>query len=338
MKNRITLIAVLMVITGGLTSRAADVFTFAGFSWNQTNTPNAATLIGNSVVLGGAPFSALLPNQSTVDPITFPQGIGFNSALTVGRLVGFSTTGVRALNLPRDNDGTAARHGVEVYWTNGLTAQNLRGTDFVIYESGSTSNAVEGVMVRARLAAGLDTWTDWYYFPPVAYQATTLPEVAFSYGFDLSQMNMAQGAAADRIQIANLMPGDRIVTTNAANLGGGIFVGQGRVVFDNSTSVLPDAGTFDTDRQFASGSYDPDPLYVAITHQCEAAQPNLLVTKTVSQIKLSWPSPTCFTLQTNSVLPGAWIDAEQTLTVTNGNNVATFPSNGSTLFFRLLKY
>ena len=223
--NFLSLSAIAVLLVTPTLANATDIFTFANYTFNQLNTPDRASLIGSNAVLGGATFSAGLPSTVT-STINFPGTNGFNSARALGPLTGLSTNSVRAVNLPNGNNGTSTRHGIEVSWTNHVLP-NTAGPDFVIYESGSTSNAVEGVMVRVHTTT--NDWSDWFYFAPTNYQITAGAEVLFAYAIDSSNLGTANGAYIDKIQLANLTAADRISTTNPVVVGTNT-VGQGRVV------------------------------------------------------------------------------------------------------------
>lgn len=238
---------------------AADVFSFAGLLFNQTNTPNQARLLGNNQVLGGAIFSPGLPTAVTSGQASFPGSPGFDTTLTLATLTGLGT-GVRSVNLPNGPSGVATRHGIEVWWSGGFGLPNLGGPDFVVYESASSSTGVEGVLARVHLDPH-NRWSDWFYFVPYNYQMSDPGAYIYAYTFDLSEMEIASAAVIDRIQIANLTQSDRIAGTGTAV--GNNLVGQGKVLFDDSNNVLPDAGNFAASRIFDTGSLDPDPLYLA---------------------------------------------------------------------------
>jgi hypothetical protein len=80
-------------------------FTNAGYIFNQTNTPNVATLIGNDFVIDGAIFGSGLPNDTNPNSINFPGAIGFLQHLTLSRLTGLRSSGVFAVSLPAGNNG-----------------------------------------------------------------------------------------------------------------------------------------------------------------------------------------------------------------------------------------
>ena len=321
---------------------SASQFTFAGFTFDQINTPDKATLLGTNGLLGGAQFSTGLPTSVTPSTIAFPQsGTGFNVGLTLPYLTGLSSNGVRGVNLPNGNNGTTTRHGIEVWWSSGNGIPNRSGADFVIYESGSTSNAVEGVMARVYTNGVPGSWTDWYYFAPDTFQVTSGSEVGFAFGFDLSDMGVNADTLATRIQFANLIAADRISTTNTVDLGGGVSVGQGRGVFDGSSNVLPDAGTFDSDRKFTtpSSDLDPDPFYVASLHNvCESSSPSLTFARTGSQTVITWPAPSCYQLQGSpTLISPTWVSVPETVIITNGVNQLTIANTNAARFFRLIK-
>jgi uncharacterized protein (TIGR03382 family) len=169
--------------------------------------------------------------------------------------------------LPSSNNGFTTRHGVELGWTGGRSFVNGIGDDFVIYESGSNSTSPENPIVRVRLA-GTSTFSNWYYFAPDAFQLYhgNNTEGAFATAINLSTLGLAIGDEIDLIQIANLTDADRIAGTVTHTSGVNSF-GEGRVVFDGSSTVRPDAGAFAVsyrDTGFGSNTLDPDPLYVGM--------------------------------------------------------------------------
>lgn len=328
-------------ILSALIPASASQFNFAGFTFDQINTPDRGAMLGTNAQLGGAQFSSGLPTTTTAT-ISFPQsGSGFDPSRTLPHLTGLNTNGIRAINLPNGNNGTSTRHGVEVWWSNGHGIPNLSGEDFVIYESGSTSNAVEGLMARVYTNGSPGAWSDWFYFSPDSFQITSTPEVGFAFGFDLSDMGVSANTLATRIQLANLIATDRISTTNATDLGGGVSVGQGKVVFDSSSNLLPDAGLFDSDRRFTtpSADLDPDPFYIASLHNvCESSAPTLSFVSQGGNTILSWPAPSCYTLQSSGLLtPASWNSIPETALLTNDTYKVTIANTNSSRFFRLTK-
>jgi hypothetical protein len=261
-------LALLLPVIGSM-SFAADTFTFAGYTFNQTNTPNEALLLGNGAVLGGAVFSPGLPTTVTTRISQFPGGTGFDTNLTLGYLTGLGSGG-SAVNLPNGDSGVFTRHGIQVGWSGHRGLPNRPGPDFVVYESASTSNTVEGIMARVHRDPQ-NTWSDWYYFAPDDFQGTTGAQGLMSYGFDLSDMGVPADALIDKIQVANLMQADRI-SGMGTNIGG-TLVGEGQVLFDGSNNVVPDAGPFDSNRIFDNTTYDPDPLFIGALHDVAALPP-----------------------------------------------------------------
>ncbi|MFN3263226.1 MAG: hypothetical protein ACE37J_21975 [Pikeienuella sp.] len=240
----------------------AASFTFATFTFDQDDTPDTFGLLGNGATIGGATFSSNLPNSIT-------RSVGFNSvsgnansgfvgepgfdpSLSLGRQAnaqagvtqsdGSSCLFACALNLPRSNLGESRRHGLEVTWSGGLVLTNGAGDDFVVFESASSSTADEGYMVRVGTSGG--AFSDWRFEAFDAFEAYTVSpgttgEGAHATGFDLTSFGLGINDTINVIQIANLMPAD--------TLGSG-----GLVLFDGSGSATG----------FASGAFDPDPLYI----------------------------------------------------------------------------
>lgn len=253
------------------TAQAQPVFQFAGFEFDQRNTPDIARMLGEGVTLGGAIFSAGLPTSSTGVIPNFPTPTtGFDGSLGLANLVGLvSGLGPRAINLPNGNSGVATRHGVAVRWSGNRGLANLPGQDFVVYEAGSSIASVESIVARVhsvgQVVGTVEHWTDWYYFPPANFQLDLGGEGEFSDVFDLSNMGLIENEVIDEIQICNLTASDRI-EGSGTEIRPGVFVGTGKVVFDGSSQTLPDAGHFDSDRLFDSTTLDPDPLYLAALH------------------------------------------------------------------------
>src|SRR2546421_9599030 len=107
MKIHRLLLLLAGIIAAPAPSFATDIFSFAGYTFNQTFTPDRASLLGTNAVLGGATFSAGLPTTATTG-INFPQSAGFNYALSLGNLTGLATAAaVHAVNLPNGNNGTS---------------------------------------------------------------------------------------------------------------------------------------------------------------------------------------------------------------------------------------
>ncbi|MBA4146614.1 MAG: hypothetical protein H0X66_00755 [Verrucomicrobia bacterium] len=320
-------------------ARADDIFTFSGFTFDQRNTPDRGARLGDSQNLGGAQFSSGFASSTTINPINFPQGgTGFNTNLSLAQLSGLRA-GLYAVNLPNGNQGATNRHGIEVRWSNNRAIPNMAGTDFVVYESASSISGVEGVMARVRTNHVADLWSDWFYFASTNFQITSGTEGIHSYGFDLSAMGVPENASIDRIQLANLMQADRIVGPGT-NVNGSL-IGQGKVIFDGSTEVLPDAGSYDGNRLFDATQLDPDPLYVAsLRVACELSAPLLNIARTGTNMLLTWPSPSCFSPQSATNLLASntlWTAAGGSIFVTNELNAVIISGTHSARFFRLVR-
>ncbi|MDB6026589.1 MAG: hypothetical protein JWM68_2812, partial [Verrucomicrobiales bacterium] len=54
-----------ILLLGCFTGQSANTFSFAGYTFNQLNTPDAGALLGNNAVLGGATFSSGLAINNT---------------------------------------------------------------------------------------------------------------------------------------------------------------------------------------------------------------------------------------------------------------------------------
>jgi hypothetical protein len=302
-----------LLVVGVGAAVAQDTFQFAGFSFDQRNTPDRAALLGEGVVLGGAAFSAGLPTTTTGIILGFPEtSAGFDGTRSLAVLTQFSSSGPRAVNLPAGNNGTSTRQGIEIWWSGQRGLPNGPGPDVVIFESASSIASVEGIMIRAHaIAAGLGggaLWTPWYYFAPAGFHITLGTEGAFADAFDFTKLGLPANAIVDRIQMSNLTAADRIEGPGIL-LGSGIRVGQGRVVFDGSSDVLPDAGAFDSDRLFDSSTYDPDPLYAAALHDVIPIAPAFSsIAHAPGRVSLSIDAgPGTWLLEsTDSLAPASW--------------------------------
>ncbi len=237
-------------------------YSFAGFTFDQLSTPNVATLLGASTLEGGAIITGL-PTTATAGIVGFPSStVGFDSSLCLGRQA-FAGAGARALNLPAGNDGSAARSGVELSWNNGITLTNLTGSDFVVYESGSTG-VPEAFMVQVHDAVA-NTWSIWVYHPASASAAVT-GGVLFATPFDLSDFGLAANDRIDRIRIVNMTNEDRML--NASRDGQVIPEDNGA-----TSSFTPLPGTLAEFESYGASTFDPDPLYVGILHPMSPGTP-----------------------------------------------------------------
>ena len=266
------LLAAAVAAVVGFQASATD-FTFAGFTFDQDDTPDVFGVIGDGVTLGGAAFSSGFVEDITssvgfgadgVSMGAFVSSTGFDAELSLGEQAfdlatptidqsdGSDGHWATAINMPEGNNGSSTRHGLEVSWSGGRTLTNLGGGDeFVIYESASNSTSPEGFMVRARNAS-TGGFSDWFFQANDAFEnylslsggGATTTAGAMAHAFDLSDLGFAVGEAIDLIQIANLISAD----TLAAGMG------TRQVLFDGSGSV----------HGFGSSALDPDPLYVGV--------------------------------------------------------------------------
>ncbi len=153
-----------------LTTNTADVvaadpfFTFAGFSFNQTFTPDQATLLPAGPLVGGQGVSIDSGHDGPTGSVAFPlDDTGFDESLSVGRQLGLAGSGTVAVNLPTGNNGTQVRSGIEFSWSGGQTLTNTAGNDFVIYSSSSNPTGPDGFMVQVHEDGG--GWGPWIYQP-----------------------------------------------------------------------------------------------------------------------------------------------------------------------------
>ena len=255
--------ALACVCTLLASAAAAQTFSFAGFSWDQSDSPDIGAVLAPGSI-GGAVLTA---QPSTTANVTgFPtDGTGFDGALTPGRLLGFTNTGNRAVNLPSGNDGTLARSGFQLSWSSGRRMQNQPGDDFVFYESASSATAPEAFMVQVRRAATA-TWSRWYYRPALAHQLYTGDAVqgAFVTAYDLDDFGVGQFEEIDAVRVANLTDEDRI-DPPGTEVSPGLFTGEGFVRPEDTgttSDVLPDPGPLAGFLMYGASTYDPDILYL----------------------------------------------------------------------------
>ena len=215
-----------------LTANAAvaDVFTIAGYTFNDDNSVTTAAVVeGNpNLKIHSAPLFAgkgdigSLANKSASDPF-----LTFQRDKTIGRLLG---TGKRKtasnsalfVSLPDKHDApprpNVDRCTIELTWS-GKGLRNKPGEDFVIYEVGT----FEGFMVSVK-KAGSDSFT------PPRYQFAKqfdLEHNANSVAFDLSLFGLADGEMITAIRIRNLFNSEATVGADKVDDASG----QGRVLY-----------------------------------------------------------------------------------------------------------
>lgn len=252
--------AVAIAATFGVFGSAQGAtFTAGGFTFEQNDTPDQLSLLGDGATIAGATFSAGGPTRITSSVAFPPNPAGFDPALSLGRQGnaqagltqsdGSSCSGACAINMPDGNDGTATRHGLEISWSGNRALTNGAGDDFVIYESASSSTGDEGFMVRVGTINGV--FSGWRFEAFDAFESYTGGSSgAMATAFDISDFGLISIDPIGTIQIANLIASDTI----GAN---------GSVLFDGSGSP----------HGFGSGSLDPDPLYVGALSSVSTAAP-----------------------------------------------------------------
>jgi hypothetical protein len=286
----------LLAISSVVPTHAAVVI-YGGYTWDQSNDPNNGLQLGvnDDDIRSGAKFGPgdnnNLPRTGNITLFIEAQpgastSIGYVSRITQRKTseapAKLETTGTRAVNLPSAADvgGAEIRRGIQVSWnpgTKGFTNPvmvNSAGDDFVIWESGNAGQP-DALMARVRNAVSRQ-YTDWYYF-----SAQTSPVssggVLFAYAYDLSDFGLGVNAQIDRIEMANMNSYDRIAATGAPNGVHG-YAAEGRVVSYPTpgpppppfgpNSPGPDPGPLASSAYngipYGGGTYDPDPLYVAV--------------------------------------------------------------------------
>lgn len=236
---------VLTILLFALNATAGPMtFSFAGFSWDQDDTPDTYTALTPGTHNGAVINS--LPSDET-GAVGFPESsVGFLESLAIGDLAGFgNNTGPEALNLPAGNDGTNARSGFDLSWSSGLNLANEAGDDFVLYESASNSTAEEGLAVQVH-DAFTDSWSIWYHepFDAFALYVGDATQGGMAYGIDLSDLNIPTNNEIDIIRVVNLTNRDTFGPASGSGF---------EVLMENLTG---------TPLGFANSALDPDPLYV----------------------------------------------------------------------------
>ncbi|MGC3966389.1 MAG: hypothetical protein QM775_03155 [Pirellulales bacterium] len=236
---------------------AAEPFTFAGVSFNETSTPDELSELGTGTLVGGhgAVITTRPLNSGPTSPGTitaFPDSTaGFNASLSLGALWERSTPATpRFVNLPDGtNNGTSARAGLALGWSQGRTLANGAGTDFVIYESGADGGGPDAYMVQVHNAE-TGEWSDWVYKKATS-SANYGGALAYATQFDL-QTDFGITGSVDAIRVANLTAADRVTSAS----------GEGKVVIGGG------AGTFQpldpSGNPFTATGFDPDLLYFGV--------------------------------------------------------------------------
>lgn len=246
----------------GLDPALGQVYSFAGYAWNQNHTPDVVIALSPGDV-EGAIVTAVPVSTTTITG--FPQTtIGFDAALSLGRRIGLAGSGTRGINLPAGNFGTTARSGFQASWTLGRKLVNQPGPDFVVYETGSNEQP-EALMVQVRSATTAE-WSRWLYLPAATYQNFTNSATtgAFAFVYELETFGVGTFDEVDIIRVVNMTDEDR-VEGPGTEVTPGIFLGSGFVLpeDDGATSqVLPDPGPLASFLLYGNSTLDPDPAYI----------------------------------------------------------------------------
>lgn len=259
---RHTCLTILLFVGLGGTSASAQVYSFAGYSWNQANTPDFVVALSPGDV-NGAIVTAVPVATTTITG--FPQStIGFDASLSLGRKIGLAGSGTRGINLPAGNFGTTARSGFQASWTLGRKLVNQAGPDFVVYETGS-NNQPEALMVQVRSATTAE-WSRWLYLPAANYQNFTSSATtgAFAFAFELDTFGVGTFDEIDIIRVVNMTDEDRIEGPGF-EVTPGVFLGSGFVLPEDNgatSQVLPDPGPLASFLLYGNSTLDPDPAYI----------------------------------------------------------------------------
>jgi hypothetical protein len=235
-------------------SAEATQLNFGGYNYDTSFGFTDGVRLGTNAVLGAVTTSSGTPTGTTSTAIT---GTGLSTAGSIAQLTGVSSS-FKPLNLPNGNNGVTTRHGVSLF---SGTVTNITGPDFVVFESGST-NVPEAFAVRVQDSQS--AFSDWYFYAAKVSVSVSNGGVMFVTPFDLSNLGCAEGTVITNVQIINLKPTDRI--TGTGTMIDGNLVGEGLMDFAGASSVLPYAGTQNTNgfSTFANDQFDPDPIYVAV--------------------------------------------------------------------------
>ncbi|GAB4266761.1 PEP-CTERM sorting domain-containing protein [Deferrisoma sp.] len=213
---------------------------------------------------------------NAVTNVTAPQGdpahdsgasLKFPVDNTVGKLFNDSNPAQSSLTL----GGQGTRDIIQLTW-GGKLLPNADGFDLAVYEQ-ATSEAF-AIRVRPYDVLGQTTldWTDWFYTP---YGADDFGADATITLFEFDELGLGAMAWIDAVQIANLLPGDRILTPGlGAPEGFDDFpadgsLGRGWVEFGGASGG-PQPARWSTSsdqwKAFEDGKYDPDIVYVVGLH------------------------------------------------------------------------
>jgi hypothetical protein len=230
------ILAALAIHSASSPTRAGVMLEFAGFRWDSDH---AGVITGSTVIPPSRPVSGFLADNPDFNP-------GLNGT-TTGRQLGGSGPAARAASL-----GESGNRESFTYSFPFPIADENPGDDFVVFEQGTTGQP-EAFMVRALTSGG--TLSDWRYEFFNAEQAFPVGfiGVGFSTGFDLIDFGFLAGTLVVQLEIANLLPTDRVSEAN----GEGFVRFVGDPLYGSSfTPINPATGT-----AFAPGDFDPDIIY-----------------------------------------------------------------------------
>lgn len=231
-------------------------FSFAGFTFEDTATPDVQALLNPGTYSGAVVTS--VPTDAA-GSVVFPDqpAVGFVNTNTLGNLLENTGTS-RPLNLPDGNNGTTQRSGVTLGWSGGRGLPNLAGDDLVFYESGSNSVSPEAFMIQV-FNATTGSWSQWYYEAAESFAlfGGVGTEGGFATAFDLSDLGIGTGEVVTQIRLVNMTDEDRMANAT----------GQGLVIPEDdgdTSSFFPNPGPLANFTNFGGGTLDPDPLFVGV--------------------------------------------------------------------------
>ncbi len=262
---------------------AAPRYAFAGFTFDQTKTPDVVTVIPPGLLTGG---DGLVINAFPDNPTAsfgFPSApsTGFDDGLTIGNQLS-GLNGARAINLPAGDVGVTTRSGIELSWS--APAQqivNQDGIDFVVYESSSNPSGPDGFIVQVHTVGG--NWSRWRFESTDSREnyVGSPREGAFATAFDLTDFGLANGDQIDAIRIANLTAADRIESQgNETANGTNTFRNQGFVLLNDAgktSDTYPAPGPLASFDFFGASTFDPDPIYIAAVQGITAQVDRVIV-------------------------------------------------------------
>ena len=209
----------------------ADVFTIAGYTFNDDNSITTTSVvegtsdlkIHSAPVFAGKGDLAAFASKDAAEPF-----LTFQRDKSVGRLLGNKKKRKSAgnpalyLSMPDKQDGppwpNVDRVTIELTW-GGKGLRNTPGEDLVVLEVGT----YEGFALSVK-KAGSDSFTPWRYHFASQFE---LVHNANSVTFDLSLFGLAEGEMITAIRIRNLFNSEAKVGADKVD----DVSGQGRVLY-----------------------------------------------------------------------------------------------------------